>query len=93
MDTNKTTNSNTASMNTNTNSMNTNMTSMNTNVDKEPVAIILLNEEPVEHVMLKWVSWLCVMVLFVMMMLWFVRYFESPECEFPQSYMEGFGLK
>ena len=51
-------------------------------MDKQPVGVILLQDEPTGHVAVKWLGWIIVMMLFVIILVWFAKYFEKPYCDF-----------
>lgn len=43
--------------------------------------IILLEDEPLDSVLGKWLSWMLVMIIFVMILIYFSNYFaKSTEC-------------
>ena len=46
----------------------------------EPVGIILLQEEPEMHILIKWLAWIIVMVVFVLILISVSKYFASPTC-------------
>jgi len=52
--------------------------------NQQPIGVILLQDEPVGHVAVKWLGWLIVMILFVIILIWFAKYFEKPYCDFDQ---------
>jgi hypothetical protein len=59
----------------------------------KPISVIFLNSEPDELVVLKWLGWLVVMVLFVLMLIWFGKYFYNPVCDVPDHYIEGLTIR
>ena len=61
--------------------------STNNKVDMpDPVGVILMKDEPDEYVVIKFIGWLIVMVLFVMVLLIFSDYFNDKS-------IDGFILK
>ena len=44
--------------------------------------LVLLQDEADELILIKWLAWLVVMVLFVMILIWFTGYFETEVCDF-----------
>lgn len=49
--------------------------------EQEIRATILLEEEPMERVLVKWLAWMLVMIVFVMLLIYFSDYFgDSREC-------------
>jgi hypothetical protein len=50
-------------------------------MDSDVQGIILFDEEPITSILSKWMAWMLVMVIFVMVLIYFSNYFaRSTEC-------------
>ena len=47
---------------------------------EQPKGLIIIAEEHTNHVVVKYVGWLAIMVIFVLFLLWFSKFFAHPEC-------------
>lgn len=47
----------------------------------EPRRILLVQDEPNKNVLVKWIGWIITMTLFIVILLWFMKYFEKPYCD------------
>jgi hypothetical protein len=65
-----------------------------TNVNTDPmdntVGVVVLMDEHSLDVTGKLLAWIMIMILFVIILIWFTRYFESKECEFSSMYNEQY---
>ena len=58
-------------------------------MDRNTVGVVLLKDEDPYDVAGKWLAWLTIMILFVVILVWFTRYFEPKECDFSSMYDRG----
>jgi membrane protein CcdC involved in cytochrome C biogenesis len=57
-----------------------------TNPMRNTVGVVMLVDEHPLDVAGKLLAWITMMILFVIILVWFTRYFESKECEFSYMY-------
>jgi hypothetical protein len=46
------------------------------------IGLVLLEDEPFDETINKWLAWVTVMIIFVIIIIWFSKYFETHYCDF-----------
>jgi hypothetical protein len=57
--------------------------------DHNPIGLIYLNEEPEELIIKKWIAWIIVMALFIIIVLVTIGYFDTTVCPIDSKYLHN----